>query len=68
MWAWAGFIFRLQICDGIRFGGITPVLVEAGANFIVVPALWGRGRLEERLWRPLLTARATDPSLSVRRY
>ena len=58
--AWRDFTVGLQTCYDIRFPEVTRVLVDAGADLVLVPAEWVRGPLKEHHWRTLLTARAIE--------
>jgi predicted amidohydrolase len=55
-----GLTFGLQTCYDLRFPESTRVLVDAGADVILVPAQWVRGPLKEHHWRTLVTARAIE--------
>ncbi|HUY96680.1 MAG TPA: carbon-nitrogen hydrolase family protein [Verrucomicrobiae bacterium] len=56
--------FRLGVlnCYDLRFPELTRVLVDAGADVLVVPAAWQAGRLKEDHWRTLVRARAIENS------
>jgi len=55
-----GFRFGLQTCYDLRFPEVTRVLVDAGAEVVLVPAEWVRGPLKEHHWRTLVTSRALE--------
>ncbi|MDL9980897.1 carbon-nitrogen hydrolase family protein [Microbacterium candidum] len=60
-----GLTFGLQTCYDLRFPESTRVLVDAGADVILVPAEWVRGPLKEHHWRTLVTARAIESTAYV---
>ncbi|MFK4728170.1 carbon-nitrogen hydrolase family protein [Agromyces mediolanus] len=55
-----GFRVGMQTCYDLRFPEVTRVLVDAGAELVLVPAEWVRGPLKEHHWRTLATARAIE--------
>lgn len=55
----------LQTCYDLRFPESSRVLVDAGAEVLVVPAEWVRGPQKEHHWRTLLTARAIENTVHV---
>jgi predicted amidohydrolase len=61
----AGLTFGLQTCYDLRFPESTRMLVDAGADVILVPAEWVRGPLKEHHWRTLVTARAIESTAYV---
>ena len=63
--AWSGFTVGLQTCYDIRFPEVTRILVDAGADLVLVPAEWVRGPLKEQHWRTLLTARAIENTVYI---
>ncbi len=62
---WEGFTVGLQTCYDIRFPEVTRHLVDAGADFVLVPAEWVRGPLKEHHWRTLVTARAIENTIYI---
>ncbi|WP_165063728.1 carbon-nitrogen hydrolase family protein [Marisediminicola senii] len=60
-----GFTIGMQTCYDIRFPEATRVLVDAGADVVLVPAEWVRGPLKEQHWRTLVTARAIENTVYV---
>jgi predicted amidohydrolase len=61
----AGRRFGLMTCYDLRFPELSRVLVDAGAEVLVVPAAWVRGPLKEHHWTTLLTARAIENTCYV---
>ncbi len=60
-----GIRVGMQTCYDIRFPEVTRVLVDAGADLVLVPAEWVRGPLKENHWRTLVTARAIENTIYV---
>lgn len=60
-----GLTFGLMTCYDLRFPEIGRVLVDAGADVILVPAEWVRGPLKEHHWRTLAAARAIENTVYV---
>jgi predicted amidohydrolase len=44
---------------------LTRVIVDAGAELVLVPAEWVRGPLKEQHWRTLVTARAIENTVYI---
>ncbi|WP_254409405.1 carbon-nitrogen hydrolase family protein [Streptomyces sp. AC495_CC817] len=61
----AGVRFGLMTCYDLRFPEVARVLVDAGADALVVPAEWVRGPLKEHHWTTLLAARAIESTAYV---
>jgi predicted amidohydrolase len=60
-----GFTVGLQTCYDVRFPEVTRILVDAGAEVVLLPAEWVRGPLKEHHWRTLVTARAIENTIYV---
>lgn len=60
-----GFTVGLQTCYDVRFPEVTRMLVDAGAEVVLLPAEWVRGPLKEHHWRTLVTARAIENTIYV---
>lgn len=60
-----GLTFGLLTCYDVRFPEAGRVLVDAGADVLLVPAEWVRGPLKEHHWRTLLHARAIENTVYV---
>ncbi|MCR2812042.1 carbon-nitrogen hydrolase family protein [Microbacterium sp. zg.Y1090] len=60
-----GMRFALMTCYDLRFPEVARLLVDAGADAILVAAEWVRGPLKEHHWRTLLTARAIENTVFV---
>jgi predicted amidohydrolase len=60
-----GFRVGLQTCYDVRFPEVTRILVDAGAEIVLLPAEWVRGPLKEFHWRTLVTARAIENTVYV---
>lgn len=60
-----GFRFGLQTCYDVRFPEVTRMLVDAGAEVVLLPSEWVRGPLKEHHWRTLVTARALENTVYV---
>ncbi|MBO9626288.1 MAG: carbon-nitrogen hydrolase family protein [Microbacterium sp.] len=61
----SGIRFGLMTCYDLRFPEVARVLVDAGADALVVPAEWVRGPLKEHHWTTLLAARAIENTTYV---
>ena len=61
----AGLRFGVMTCYDLRFPEVSRVLVDAGADALVVPAEWVRGPLKEHHWTTLLAARAIENTAYV---
>ncbi|MDP4506753.1 carbon-nitrogen hydrolase family protein [Nonomuraea turcica] len=55
-----GLTFGVMTCYDLRFPEIARLLVDAGANAIVVPAAWAVGPAKEDHWVTLARARAIE--------
>jgi len=55
----------LMTCYDLRFPEHARLLVDAGADVLVVPAAWVRGSLKEAHWDTLLRARAVENTVDV---
>ncbi|WP_345374473.1 carbon-nitrogen hydrolase family protein [Frondihabitans cladoniiphilus] len=60
-----GFTVGLQTCYDVRFPEVTRMLVDAGAEIVLIPSEWVRGPLKEHHWRTLVTARALENTIYV---
>jgi predicted amidohydrolase len=60
-----GFRLGLLTCYDLRFPELSRLLVEAGADVLVVPAAWVKGPLKESHWETLLRARAIENTVYV---
>lgn len=60
-----GMRFGIMTCYDLRFPEVTRVLVDAGADVVLVAAEWVHGPLKERHWRTLLQARAIENTVFV---
>jgi deaminated glutathione amidase len=60
-----GFRVGLQTCYDVRFPEVTRILVDAGAEIVLLPAEWVRGPLKEYHWRTLVSARAIENTVYV---
>lgn len=61
----AGARVGLQTCYDLRFPEMTRLLVDAGADTVLVPAAWVAGEHKLDHWRTLLTARAIENVVHV---
>ncbi len=61
----AGTRVGLQTCYDLRFPEMTRLLVDAGADTVLVPAAWVAGEHKLDHWRTLLTARAIENVVHV---
>lgn len=60
-----GLRFGLMTCYDLRFPELSRVIVDAGADVLLVPAEWVRGPLKEHHWQTLVTARAIENTAYV---
>ncbi|TAM68590.1 MAG: carbon-nitrogen hydrolase family protein [Microbacteriaceae bacterium] len=60
-----GLRVGLQTCYDLRFPELTRLIVDAGAELVLVPAEWVRGPLKEHHWSTLITARAIENTVYV---
>ncbi len=60
-----GWSVGLMTCYDLRFPEMARLLVDAGAELIVVPAAWVAGPLKVDHWRTLLRARAIENTVFV---
>ncbi|CAN5637239.1 carbon-nitrogen hydrolase family protein [soil metagenome] len=60
-----GWRVGLMTCYDLRFPELARLLVEAGAELIVVPAAWVAGPRKVDHWRTLLRARAIENTVYV---
>jgi predicted amidohydrolase len=60
-----GFPVGLMTCYDLRFPELARVLVESGAEALVVPAAWVAGERKVEHWRTLLRARAIENTVWV---
>jgi predicted amidohydrolase len=60
-----GLRFGLMTCYDLRFPEVSRVVVDAGADVVLVAAEWVRGPLKEHHWRTLLQARAIENTVFV---
>ena len=60
-----GLKVGLQTCYDLRFPEVSRVLVDAGADVLVIPAAWVPGPLKESHWTTLLRARAIENTVYV---
>lgn len=58
-------VVGLMTCYDLRFPEFARLLVDAGADALVVPAAWVRGPLKEDHWETLLRARAIENTAYV---
>jgi deaminated glutathione amidase len=61
----AGFTLGLMTCYDLRFPELARILVDAGAEVLVVPAAWVAGPRKVDHWRTLLRARAIENTVYV---
>jgi predicted amidohydrolase len=59
------FVVGMMTCYDLRFPEYARLLVDAGADLLVVPAAWVRGPLKEDHWETLLRARAIENTVYV---
>lgn len=60
-----GFRLGLMTCYDLRFPELARLLVEAGAEVLVVPAAWVAGERKVEHWRTLVRARAIENTCFV---
>lgn len=60
-----GLRFGLMTCYDLRFPEAARMLIDAGADVLVVPAEWVRGPLKEHHWETLILARAIENTAYV---
>ncbi|WP_171055291.1 MULTISPECIES: carbon-nitrogen hydrolase family protein [unclassified Nonomuraea] len=58
--AMGGLTFGVMTCYDLRFPEIARLLVDAGANAVIVPAAWVAGPAKEDHWITLARARAIE--------
>jgi predicted amidohydrolase len=61
----AGTPTGLMTCYDLRFPEMARMLVDAGAELLLVPAAWVAGPLKEDHWQVLLRARAIENTVHV---
>ncbi|MGO2659642.1 nitrilase-related carbon-nitrogen hydrolase [Mycetocola reblochoni] len=61
----SGIVVGLQTCYDLRFPESSRVLIDAGAELLVVPAQWVPGPAKESHWSTLLAARAIENTAYV---
>ncbi|HEY5224704.1 MAG TPA: carbon-nitrogen hydrolase family protein [Microbacteriaceae bacterium] len=60
-----GLRVGLQTCYDLRFPELTRLIVDAGADLVLVPSEWVRGPLKEHHWSTLITARAIENTVYI---
>lgn len=60
-----GCAFGILTCYDVRFPELARVLVDAGADALLVPAAWAHGMFKEEHWQTLLRARAIENTVYV---
>jgi deaminated glutathione amidase len=60
-----GLRVGLQTCYDLRFPELTRLIVDAGAELVLVPSEWVRGPLKEHHWSTLLAARAIENTIYI---
>lgn len=60
-----GVKFGVMTCYDVRFPELARLLVDAGAEAILLPAAWVRGPLKEAHWEVLVRARAIENTAYV---
>lgn len=60
-----GIRCALMTCYDLRFPEVARMLVDGGAEALLVPAEWVRGPLKEHHWTTLLAARAIENTVYV---
>jgi predicted amidohydrolase len=60
-----GVTFGVLTCYDLRFPEMARLLVDAGADALIVPAAWARGPLKEDHWSVLIRARAIESTAYV---
>jgi predicted amidohydrolase len=61
----AGFRLGLMTCYDLRFPELARLLVDAGAEALIVPAAWVAGDRKVDHWRTLVRARAIENTVHV---
>jgi len=61
----AGFTIGLMTCYDLRFPELARMLVDRGAELLVVPSAWVAGPAKVDHWRTLLMARAIENTVYV---
>lgn len=61
----AGFRLGLMTCYDLRFPELGRMLVDAGAEVLVLPAAWVAGERKVEHWRTLVRARAIENTVFV---
>jgi predicted amidohydrolase len=61
----AGFTVGLMTCYDLRFPELARVLVDEGAEVLVIPAAWVAGDRKVDHWRTLVRARAIENTVHV---
>lgn len=61
----AGFRVGVMTCYDLRFPELARLLVDRGAELLLVPAAWVQGALKELHWSTLLRARAIENTVFV---
>ncbi len=61
----AGTTVGLMTCYDLRFPEMARLVVDAGADTLVLPAAWVAGEHKLHHWRTLLTARAVENTVHV---
>lgn len=60
-----GFTLGVLTCYDLRFPELARLLVDAGADALLIPAAWVAGPLKEDHWKVLLRARAIENTAYV---
>lgn len=60
-----GVTFGVMTCYDVRFPELARLLVDAGAEAVLLPAAWVRGPLKEAHWDVLVRARAIENTVYV---
>lgn len=60
-----GLTFGVMTCYDVRFPEMARVLVDAGAQVLVLPAAWAAGPAKEDHWETLIRARAIENTTYV---
>ncbi|MDQ6773806.1 MAG: carbon-nitrogen hydrolase family protein [Candidatus Dormibacteraeota bacterium] len=63
--ALGGFSFGVMTCYDVRFPETARLLVDHGADVLVLPAAWVPGPLKEEHWEVLVRARAIENTVYV---
>ncbi|MDQ3155530.1 MAG: carbon-nitrogen hydrolase family protein [Actinomycetota bacterium] len=61
----AGHSVGLMTCYDLRFPELSRLLIDAGADVLVVPAAWVQGEIKLDHWTTLLRARAIENTVPV---